>query len=144
MRGEVTVSRNLMPGLISRGAAGTCGAFTALLLAMALGLARPAPAAQPSVNYLSANPAFQVLDVTATAEPKGTRFYIYVANVNPETITVYLRVAGPHVPGAAETADGWTRFDVAGSSANWVQLQSGVAATGYTLQVSFTDPKASL
>ena len=142
MRGGMTESTNLTPGLASRGATlySTCAA---LLLAMALGLGRPALAMQPSVNYLSANPAFQVLDVTATPQPKGTRFYIYVANVNPEAVTVYLRMAGPHAPGAVD-ADSWTRFDVAGSSANWVQLQSGVAATGYTLQVSFTDPKASM
>ena len=143
MRGEKIVSTNLTRGLASCRATRRYGAFTVLLLVMALGFARPAPAAQPSVNYLSANPAFQVLDVTATPQLKGTKFYIYVANVNPEAVTVYLRVAGPHAPGAVD-ADSWTRFDVAGSSANWVQLQSGVAATGYTLQVSFTDPKASM
>ena len=107
--------------------------MAAMLLAPAC-----ATAGNPAIEYFENNTAVKVLQVEVSPGPTGTTFNLYISNSSPDAVSLYLRAEGlvPQ-PGSGLLSDPWTRFSIAGGSAQWVKLVSVVSAEDSWIQLSF-------
>ena len=108
-----------------------------LMAAVLLAPAR-ATAGNPAIEYFENNTAVKVLRVDVSPGPTGTIFNLYISNSAPDTVSIYLRAEGLVAqPGSGMRSDPWSRFSIAGGTAQWVKLTSVVSADDSWIQLSF-------